>query len=126
MITPFQALACPLDGATLRRHENMWQCASGHSFDISSQGYTHLLPVQKKRSRDPGDSKEMVASRRRFLASDAYDPIANATNQMVLLHATAHATISCLVAGCGECHYLSRLGARAGPHRKPSLTGRCK
>src|SRR3546814_18639386 len=80
----------------------MWQCAAGHSFDISSQGYTHLLPVQKKRSHDPGDSKEMVASRRRFLASDAYDPLANATNQMVLLNAPADATISCLDAGCGE------------------------
>src|SRR3546814_212261 len=123
MITPFQALACPLDGATLRRHENMWQCASGHSFDISSQGYTHLLPVQKKRSRDPGDSKEMVASRRRFLASDAYDPIANATNQMVLLNAPADATISCLDAGCGEGHYLRRLAASAGPDMTLVLAG---
>ena len=66
-ITPFQALACPLDGAPLRRNDSTWRCAAGHSFDIASQGYTHLLPVQKKRSRDPGDSKEMVAARRRFL-----------------------------------------------------------
>ena len=27
----------------------------------------NLLPVQNKRSLDPGDSKEMVAARRRFL-----------------------------------------------------------
>jgi 23S rRNA (guanine745-N1)-methyltransferase len=34
--------------------------------------YTHLLPVQNKRSRDPGDSKEMVAARRRFLEAGCY------------------------------------------------------
>ena len=49
-IIPFQALACPLDGAPLRRNDSTWRCAAGHSFDIASQGYTHLLPVQKKRS----------------------------------------------------------------------------
>ncbi len=56
-ITAFQALACPLDGDPLLRHGTSWRCAAGHSFDISAQGYTHLLPVQQKRSRDPGDSK---------------------------------------------------------------------
>lgn len=106
MIKPFQALACPLDGTDLHRHENTWQCASGHNFDISSQGYVHLLPVQMKRSRDPGDSKEMVASRRRFLSSGAYDPIASATSAMILRNAPAGATIRCLDAGCGEGHYL--------------------
>jgi 23S rRNA (guanine745-N1)-methyltransferase len=34
---------------------------------VASQNYANLLPVQKKRSLDPGDSKEMVAARRRFL-----------------------------------------------------------
>jgi len=43
-----------------------------HSFDIASQGYANLLPVQHKRSRDPGDSKEMVAARRRFLTAGFY------------------------------------------------------
>ena len=57
LITPFQALTCPLDGAPLRRNGSTWRCASGHSFDIASQGYANLLPVQNKRSLDPGDSK---------------------------------------------------------------------
>jgi 23S rRNA (guanine745-N1)-methyltransferase len=123
MMIPFEALACPLDGAALQRRGNTWQCASGHCFDISSQGYTHLLPVQKKRSRDPGDSKEMVASRRRFLASGAYDPIARATCQMVLQHVPAGAAISCLDAGCGEGHYLRSLAATAGPDAGLALVG---
>ena len=111
MITPFQVLACPLDGTDLHHHGNTWQCASGHSFDISAQGYVHLLPVQKKRSRDPGDSKEMVASRRRFLSSGAYDPIANATSKIILQDTPTGATVRCLDAGCGEGHYLRSVAA---------------
>jgi 23S rRNA (guanine745-N1)-methyltransferase len=83
-ITPFQALACPLDGTPLHCHGSSWRCASGHSFDIASQGYTNLLPVQNKRSRDPGDSKEMIAARRRFLTAGFYQPIAAAVSKAVL------------------------------------------
>jgi 23S rRNA (guanine745-N1)-methyltransferase len=36
-ITPFQALACPLDGTPLHSNGSTWTCASGHSFDIASQ-----------------------------------------------------------------------------------------
>ena len=123
MITPLQALACPLDGTELHHHGNTWQCASGHNFDISSQGYVHLLPVQKKRSRDPGDSKEMVASRRRFLGSGAYDPIADATSKIVLHDAPTRATIRCLDAGCGEGHYLRNVAANGTPGITLALAG---
>ncbi len=44
----------------------------------------NLLPVQNKRSLDPGDSKEMVAARRRFLEAGHYQPIADAVAQAVL------------------------------------------
>ncbi|MEP4394915.1 putative RNA methyltransferase, partial [Marinobacter sp.] len=63
----FNALACPLDGEPLSQADTCWRCPAGHSFDVARQGYLHLLPVQNKRSLDPGDSKDMVAARRRFL-----------------------------------------------------------
>lgn len=116
MITPFQALACPLDAMPLHATGTAWRCDGGHSFDIASQGYTHLLPVQKKRSRDPGDSKEMVAARRRFLQSGVYQPIADAVGRAILAETPAGAAISCLDAGCGEGYYLRRLAAAADPH----------
>ena len=122
-ITPFQALACPLDGTPLRCTGSAWTCASGHSFDIASQGYTNLLPVQHKRSRDPGDSKEMVAARRRFLAAGFYQPIAAAVSQAVLADLPADATISCLDAGCGEGYYLRQLAAEAGNAQTLALLG---
>lgn len=110
-ILPFTALACPLDGAPLRRTDGAWRCAAGHNFDIASQGHTHLLPVQHKRSLDPGDSKEMVAARRRFLNAGHYQPIAEAVARAVL--ADLPATASCLDAGSGEGYYLRQLAAAA-------------
>ncbi|MFZ2852789.1 MAG: methyltransferase domain-containing protein [Rhodocyclaceae bacterium] len=120
---PFQALACPLDGKPLRRKAAAWCCNAGHSFDIASQGYTHLLPVQKKRSLDPGDSKEMVAARRRFLNAGFYQPIAAAVSQAALADLPPGATASCLDAGCGEGYYLRQLAAAAGDRKTLALLG---
>lgn len=110
-IQPFAALACPLDGAPLHREGSAWRCASGHNFDIASQGHTHLLPVQHKRSLDPGDSKEMVAARRRFLNAGFYQPIAEAVARAVLADLPPEA--ACLDAGSGEGYYLRQLAAAA-------------
>lgn len=122
-ITRFQALACPLDGLPLYRHDSAWRCESGHSFDIASQGYTNLFPVQHKRSRDPGDSKEMIAARRRFLTAGFYQPIAAAVNQAVLADLPADATSSCLDAGCGEGYYLRQLAAAVPEEQTLALLG---
>lgn len=122
-IVPFQALACPLDGTPLHCHGPAWRCASGHSFDIASQGYTHLLPVQNKRSRDPGDGKEMIAARRRFLTAGFYQPIAAAASRAVLAGLPADAAISCLDAGCGEGYYLRQLAAAVGDEQTLALLG---
>ena len=111
IITPFDSLTCPLDHQPLQRDGAWWRCASGHTFDVSRDGYTHLLPVQNKRSRDPGDSKEMVAARRRFLGAGCYEPIAIAVSRAVLCDAISRADLSCLDAGCGEGYYLRELVA---------------
>jgi 23S rRNA (guanine745-N1)-methyltransferase len=117
-ISPFQALACPLDGAPLQRQGASWTCAAGHSFDIASQGYANLLPVQQKRSRDPGDSKEMVAARRRFLEAGYYQPIAAAVSRMTLVDLPPGKTVCCLDAGCGEGYYLRQLAALASDENR--------
>ena len=122
-IAAFQALACPLDGAPLQRSGSSWRCAAGHSFDIASQGYIHLLPVQHKRSRDPGDSKEMVAARRRFLEAGHYRPIAAAVARAVLADLPSDATVACLDAGCGEGYYLRQLASAAGDGQTLALLG---
>lgn len=126
-ITPFQALACPLDGEPLEMLGGTWRCTAGHSFDIAKQGYVNLLPVQHKRSHDPGDSKAMVAARQRFLNGGYYEAIAKAVNSAVEEHRAGsglpNAPYSCLDAGCGEGYYLRHL-AKAVPGSVPlSLMG---
>ena len=99
-------LLCPICGEALHREEHAFRCGSGHSFDIARQGYVNLLPVQHKHSKNPGDTKEQVASRRRVLDSGCYAPIAEA------LCRTARelgATGPILDVGCGEGYYSTRL-----------------
>jgi 23S rRNA (guanine745-N1)-methyltransferase len=122
-VRPFTALACPLDGAPLQRQGGSLRCADGHCFDVAAQGYVNLLPVQNKRSLDPGDSKEMVAARRRFLEAGHYRPIADAVAEAVLQAAPAGRTLTCLDAGCGEGYYLRQLAAAAGEARALALAG---
>lgn len=107
----FNALACPLDGEPLSQSDTCWRCPAGHSFDVARQGYLHLLPVQKKRSLDPGDSKDMVAARRRFLNAGFYQPVAEAVNKTVTTGAGDTKPLACLDAGCGEGYYLRQLAA---------------
>lgn len=122
-ITPFQALACPLDGDPLIQKGNCWGCPAGHSFDVARQGYVHLLPVQKKKTLDPGDSKVMVAARQRFLHTGFYQPIAEAVNRTVLADTPTRTPLSCLDAGAGEGYYLRQLAAEPGLTQPLELIG---
>lgn len=109
-IDAFNALACPLDGDPLTQAGASWHCPAGHSFDVARQGYIHLLPVQKKRSLDPGDSKAMVAARQRFLNTGYYRPIAEAVTTAVLKDTVGDTNpLACMDAGCGEGYYLREL-----------------
>jgi 23S rRNA (guanine745-N1)-methyltransferase len=118
-VEPFSALACPLDGKPLNPDVASWRCDAGHSFDVARQGYINLLPVQNKRSLHPGDSKDMVAARQRFLNAGHYQPIADAISKAVLPDvADESAPLSCLDAGCGEGYYLRQL---ASSDVKPGL-----
>ena len=105
MTDPLTHLICPLDSLPLHLQEGSWRCEDGHSFDVAKQGYVNLLPVQNKRSKDPGDSKAMVQARRNYLEQGYYQPLAQALADTVL----AHGNQSLLDAGCGEGYYLRYL-----------------
>lgn len=104
-------LICPICGNTLNKSENAMICQNRHSFDIARQGYVNLLPVQQKHSKDPGDTKEQVASRREFLDGDFYAPIADALCQTAL---ELGAKGPILDVGCGEGYYSARLASALG------------
>lgn len=71
---------CPVCQLALQRQddERRWTCSSGHHFDIAKEGYVNLLVAGQRRARRPGDSTEMVAARRRFLATGRFDPLSRA------------------------------------------------
>ena len=104
-------LICPLCGQALQKREHAWVCPQGHSFDIARQGYVNLLPVQQKHSKNPGDTKEQVASRRAFLEGGSYAPIRQALVDAAREFGPEGPILD---AGCGEGYYSSHLSQAMG------------
>lgn len=90
----------------LTRNDRSVVCERGHSFDLARSGYLNLLQPQDRRSREPGDSAEMVAARRRIL--DGF----GATFVEAMLRVVPPAA-TVLDAGCGEGHHLGALRSRS-------------
>jgi 23S rRNA (guanine745-N1)-methyltransferase len=104
-----------MDGLALAPVGAQMRCAAGHSYDVSREGYCNLLLVQQKASRDPGDSKEMVAARRRFLERGHFGPIADRAFAVAwfALDEMRERTAAVLDAGCGEGYFLQRFAELA-------------
>ena len=94
---------CPICGAPLTREERIYRCAAGHSYDIAKEGYTHLLPPNRKHSAAPGDDKGMAAARREFLSKGYYAPLLNALCSEII-KCTGESPVL-LDTGCGEGYY---------------------
>lgn len=112
------ALRCPLDQSPLEQRDTSLSCTKGHSFDIARQGYVNLLGAQDKRSRDPGDSKDMITARHSFLDQGHYRPIADQLNTMVDPLLSEHSLV--VDAGCGEGYYLKQLAEYITAAGKPT------
>lgn len=101
--------SCPICGEPLEKGEKTCRCPKGHSFDVASEGYVHLLPRNRMHSNLPGDTKEMVAARRRFLESGAYALFSRELNSMVLSSMEHSPCPLLLDTGCGEGYYTGRM-----------------
>lgn len=98
---------CPLCGEKLTRRENSYFCPNGHCHDVAREGYTYLLPVNRKHSKAPGDDKAMAAARSAFLSKDYYAPLRDALCQLsVSLTGPAPAVLD---SGCGEGYYTAAI-----------------
>lgn len=101
-------LICPICKSPLNLSEKTYRCESNHCYDVAKEGYVHLLPVQKKNSLNPGDSKEMINARRSFLESGHYAPL---VDQIIkTIEHKENATL--LDAGCGEGYYGAQIKQR--------------
>lgn len=112
--------ACPLCQQSLVRQSQQWVCQQRHSFDIAKEGYVNLLPVQNKRSSNPGDNAEMMQARRDFLNQGFYYPLVEKLAQIIQPLLPADPLL--LDLGCGEGYYTQALNkilsqtTNANPH----------
>lgn len=104
-------LQCPVCRNPLLNSADGYQCSNNHTFDAAREGYVNLLLSHKKNSKEPGDGKEMIRSRRRFLDMGLYDRISDGINEAVagnLPGPGKERVFNILDAGCGEGFYLKR------------------
>lgn len=94
---------CPVCDGFMQHREHCWSCNKGHSFDVARSGYVNLLPVQRKRSKNPGDNPLMMRARRSFLDKGFYQPLRQSLEEIVLRYGNAGGVL--LDAGCGEGYY---------------------
>jgi 23S rRNA (guanine745-N1)-methyltransferase len=97
-------------GAPLQRIDRHYKCQRGHSFDIARSGYVNLLQPQDRRSKNPGDTPDAVASRRRLHDRGVTQPLLEAIAEFT--RADPQDTV--LDAGCGDGFYLGQLATRTG------------
>lgn len=100
-------LICPYCKSSLYdSEEKTYICENNHCFDIAKQGYLNLLPVNQKKSKDPGDNQMMIAARRNFLELGFYDPLIESIKKLISekLSFTCEDIIA-FDAGCGEGYY---------------------
>lgn len=102
---------CPICREPLVKEETRCSCCNGHSFDLARSGYVNLLTASKKHSRNPGDGKEMVVSRREFLDRGYYAPLCKA----VAMKAKELGGDVYFDAGCGTGYYTTAVNDSLSP-----------
>ncbi len=76
---------CPHCGKKLKpKWDGGLYCLKNHQFDAAKEGYFHLLPVQNRKTKAPGDSKEMLSARRAFLEAGYYQIFGDALGALCL------------------------------------------
>lgn len=98
---------CPICQSPLIQHipSKGYYCENKHHFDMAKEGYLNLLPVQHKKSKEPGDSRAMMRSRRNFLEAEYYLPMAKAIAALIDKNRIENPVIHILDMGCGEGYY---------------------
>jgi len=108
-----QILLCPVckDKLIKDTANKMYKCNNRHTYDIAKEGYVNLLISNQKRSKNPGDSKEMVLARIDFLNRGYYKAISDKISEMIaeFLSKNGNDRSNILDLGCGEGYYLTNL-----------------
>ena len=103
-------LKCPICGANLINNGKSLLCENRHNFDIAKEGYVNLLPVGEKKSKNPGDGKEMVLARNNFLKLGFFNELREQIDKIIFKNFKDGSII--LDAGCGTGYYSENLNLK--------------
>ncbi|MDC9595531.1 23S rRNA (guanine(745)-N(1))-methyltransferase [Xenorhabdus anantnagensis] len=106
----------PLLFANPQSANPQWHCENNHQFDCAKEGYVNLLPVQHKRSKEPGDSVEMMQARRAFLHSGHYRALQQKAIELLSEYLPECAN-TLLDIGCGEGYYTAAVQEQLNLHQ---------
>ena len=99
-------IICPHCSAELVQQDKVYRCEQNHCFDLAKEGYLNLLPVNKKKSKEPGDNALMIAARREFLEKGNYDPLVASIKKAITDDlGFRNKGFTALDSGCGEGYY---------------------
>lgn len=108
-----QLLLCPVCKENLIKDTSnkTYKCKNNHTYDIAKEGYVNLLISNQKRSKNPGDSKEMVLARIDFLSKGYYKQLSDKINEKIVQYLTKHSKdkFNIVDLGCGEGYYMINL-----------------
>lgn len=95
-------LRCPVCKETIEKtNDKSYRCQHGHCFDIAKKGYVNFLLCTQMRSKLPGDNKQMVEAREKFLQKNYYIDFLNCLKDII----NDYSPNVILDAGCGEGYY---------------------
>ena len=105
------AFICPICQAPLQPTPQGFGCSKRHQFDKAKEGYVNLLPVQQKKSKNPGDDPKMVQARRAFLAAGHYEFLQQSLIATIndIIQSSALPIKTIVDSGCGEGYYTNGL-----------------
>ena len=107
------AYICPICKSALQQKNKTFVCESHHCFDIAKQGYVNLLPVQNKKSTNPGDNKIMIQSRKAFLNKRFYDLLITPCATLIDRFIAERFDNCCLLdIGCGDGFFTRQIVAQ--------------
>lgn len=102
---------CPVCDKQLVKRGNSYNCSERHTYDIAKEGYVNLLLANQMRSKEPGDSKDMMIARSKFLNKGYFERLAGNLNNIILSHfeITPQNDYVVFDAGCGEGYYTDQV-----------------
>ncbi len=97
---------CPICSNALEKENNIFKCENNHCFDSAKEGYVNLLPVQNKKTKQPGDNKAMIVARKLFLEKNYYDILLTPCTELINRYlSTENNPTNLLDIGCGDGYF---------------------